>query len=965
MFKFLFFFFFLTGNHYGFSQNPAHFVIGEKEFANTDVYSVLYDENTDLIYAGTNNGLYVYKQNKFILLTGPEAQIGSSFFAIKQNIDGDVFCKNLNGQIFKVNENLNSYSIYYQVENEEKEGGLFWFYFTPENECMVATKTELKIIKPHDENEIKLILELEEGFVRNVKQINDVLYVHVVKSNGIEIFNYKQKRLNLIEEDAWGDISNSTDNNHLVYFSKTKKDYFYINIFGGVFSKNNVVIPNFKSFVKERFVFINDSVFIGLNSHKGYRYFNVNNDTIRASKILLPNLFISAFHQSKNKGQFFGTFGDGILVVPQANVIKNYHNYLFLGLATSTNNEVAISARSGEVFYVKPEGIELIDKSKSNVDNVWYISNRQSIRGRNFNDFIYSRSRLESGGGGLKDIIELNKESMLVALSNSLTLIHKGAENEMNFVYVTGNDYIILDGERFTGCEWNRRDSLFYYSTNFGVFSRGWKDSISQQFLHKNKPFQVKDMLVYKNELVCATDQDGILFFKGSSLKKQLNDKDGLESNSVKQIYIQNDILFLLNSRGFQVYDLAQGKFIQLGMTEGIVADGITKFSVSEDKVWFLEKHNYFSIDIKNLLYTKTIYDVSELYLDSILVNGSLCDMNSDTHYKYTQNRFEFYYDYREILTKNETDISYTLVGFYDEWKKISAYENKIEFQSLPPGSYKFKIKAKYRGQETKTTSYEFKINPPFWQAWWFLIGISFLSLSLVTIYFRRRIMKVKKDDLIELEKQKLLTETIDSKLKALRSQMNPHFIFNSLNSIQALILRQDTEKSYDYVVMFANLVRKTLRYSDKDFIDIEEEIEFLETYLKLESLRMKTDFRYDINYNCTNDIQIPSLMIQPFIENAIYHGLLHKEGEKRLSINFEFNEEMTCTIVDNGIGRQRAKEIKERQHKTHKSFSLEATKQRMKIIEQQHDKNFGYEFFDVQPSGTKVVLKVPFKHKY
>ena len=158
MFKFLFFFFFLTGNHYGFSQNPAHFVIGEKEFANTDVYSVLYDENTDLIYAGTNNGLYVYKQNKFILLTGPEAQIGSSFFAIKQNIDGDVFCKNLNGQIFKVNENLNSYSIYYQVENEEKEGGLFWFYFTPENECMVATKTELKIIKPHDENEIKLIL---------------------------------------------------------------------------------------------------------------------------------------------------------------------------------------------------------------------------------------------------------------------------------------------------------------------------------------------------------------------------------------------------------------------------------------------------------------------------------------------------------------------------------------------------------------------------------------------------------------------------------------------------------------------------------------------------------------------------------------------------------------------------------------------------------------------------------------
>ena len=127
----------------------------------------------------------------------------------------------------------------------------------------------------------------------------------------------------------------------------------------------------------------------------------------------------------------------------------------------------------------------------------------------------------------------------------------------------------------------------------------------------------------------------------------------------------------------------------------------------------------------------------------------------------------------------------------------------------------------------------------------------------------------------------------------------------------------------------------------------------------------MKSDFTYELNYEGNRDIQIPSLMIQPFVENAIHHGLLHKEGEKKLLINFCFKDQMTCTVIDNGIGRKRAAEIIERQKMSHKSFSLDAAKQRMKIIEQQHGKRFGYLFFDEIPSGTKVVLTIPFKYRF
>ena len=175
---------------------------------------------------------------------------------------------------------------------------------------------------------------------------------------------------------------------------------------------------------------------------------------------------------------------------------------------------MAISTRSGEVFSVQSDGIHLIDKSANNVDNIWKINHQQKIRHSVFNNFVYNHSR--TGGGGLKDIKELDDKSMVFTLANCLNLRHSGHVNKLNYKYNSANGYIILDGERFTGCDWSDRDSLFYYTTNFGVFSRGWSDSISHNFLFKNKTFQSNDILVHNNNLICATNNHGLLFFKDS-----------------------------------------------------------------------------------------------------------------------------------------------------------------------------------------------------------------------------------------------------------------------------------------------------------------------------------------------------------------------------------------------------------------------------------------------------------------
>ena len=131
---------------------------------------------------------------------------------------------------------------------------------------------------------------------------------------------------------------------------------------------------------------------------------------------------------------------------------------------------------------------------------------------------------------------------------------------------------------------------------------------------------------------------------------------------------------------------------------------------------------------------------------------------------------------------------------------------------------------------------------------------------------------------------------------------MNPHFIFNALNSIQDLILKGDVENSYSYITTFSNMVRKTLKYSERDFIEISQELKLLELYLSLEKLRFKKDLDYVIQTEQVDELMIPPLLVQPFVENSLVHGLLHKEGKKKLTITITLGEMCVCTIEDNGV---------------------------------------------------------------
>lgn len=219
-----------------------------------------------------------------------------------------------------------------------------------------------------------------------------------------------------------------------------------------------------------------------------------------------------------------------------------------------------------------------------------------------------------------------------------------------------------------------------------------------------------------------------------------------------------------------------------------------------------------------------------------------------------------------------------------------------------------------------------------------------------------------------ERELMKLNVKMAESRFQNLRLQMNPHFLFNSLSSIQHLIVSQQTNRAYRYLTIFSNFLRTLLKYADKNFVPLDEELKILRMYIELESLRFDESFHYRIliEDGLENDtILLPTLMIQPFVENAIWHGLLHKDGEKQLDIHFSSGEDeiLTCVIQDNGIGRDAAEKIKSASISAnmHESRGIDIIRERLKLLEKKTGQPASVVFDNRPGGGTLVTIHIPY----
>lgn len=305
------------------------------------------------------------------------------------------------------------------------------------------------------------------------------------------------------------------------------------------------------------------------------------------------------------------------------------------------------------------------------------------------------------------------------------------------------------------------------------------------------------------------------------------------------------------------------------------------------------------------------------------------------------------------------------------QWKDLDATTKNLKLSALSSGKYAIVLAINYNNQKIDFKQIQFEIKKPFWLHPIFIIIAISIIILLFYLFYQHQIAKIEKRNQLLLEKNELEKNLNLSTLKAIKSQMNPHFFFNALNTIQSYILTNEKKQALNYLSKFSSLTRSILEMTEKEFVTIAEEVATMTFYLDIEKARFYNDFDYCITIENNANLEqekIPSMLLQPYIENAVKHGLLHKSGLKKLDITFsKIEDTLKIKIDDNGIGRQKSAELNVIKNKNHNSFATAAMQTRIELLNKNKTNKIAIKFIDKlnqskQSLGTTVVIEIP-KH--
>ena len=333
-------------------------------------------------------------------------------------------------------------------------------------------------------------------------------------------------------------------------------------------------------------------------------------------------------------------------------------------------------------------------------------------------------------------------------------------------------------------------------------------------------------------------------------------------------------------------------------------------------------------------------------------------DMRQQITLPYYQNLIQFEFSAPSYINEKEILYSHRLLGSPDTTWSTPANQHTVFYASLLPGKYIFEVKALgWNSGWSHPTTYRFTIYPPFWRTWWFMVGTFTAIASMIIFWLRKRIQHIRH---VAEMKQKIA----ETEMMALRAQMNPHFIFNCINSIDALIQSNDKFHATVYLNKFAKLLRNVLDSSKQTTVTLAKDLETLQLYIDLEQLRDENKFTASIkadNSLIQGDYKVPPLIVQPYVENAIIHGLKNRPDNKgQLIITVSKQQEyIEYLIEDNGVGRSAPKNSKH--HGT--SYGMQMSRDRVQFFN--NEEHASVVVIDLEqhglPAGTKiqVLLKI------
>lgn len=931
---------------------PAYFFLGAKEFDGIQIYDVIQDAELNY-WIATDNGVYKYDNYHFTKETLTGAQ-SLSVFGFVKNKAGTIYCYNLNNQILQINHGV--CTVLYNLKPEERSSDIY-LSVTPENDLLVFTKTvllfspqgtQVNLQKPISRyyafpfvtargktishlNESDSLLVYSKGAISYVKMKGDAQHLHGVLKffhlNGRTFaVSSVTKAMYWLNEDTY-ELKRSTPTD----LEKTAELY-------RIYSATNSAWAA--------------GVISGV-------HMITNTGELKLSETLYPQYLISDVYEDAEGNILLCTFNHGILVIPDLSVpdvlnipgqnsVTSIQSDDKFGMLMGTINGRLLSYQNGVYTTLCDSGARPLQSIFTWPGFPFVVFDDGKIKALNKS----TGEIIPLAYGSLKDAVYIGDSTIYLAMNIGVSkVIWKGGNK---FVAEAESNLHL----RSYAIAYSETDEIIYVSTSDGV-----------KLLDKSGnvlPLEQNGQNIFANDICSA---EGFIYLASHSDIHECSHGQIVRTVpisiqgkpiEVTRLEVHDATFNTITSVGFAVFKLSGELIAHLNTKQGFSTNRIYDFDRSDGFVWICHSQGVQNLDYAALqvFVTKPALSIRSLQIN----DSSVVSLSTSGIYSSEQRKFVFTLSSPTLRNKENIRYHYQLSGYDDAWFVADYADNEIMYNALAPGDYTFTVKAENTGVFSEPISYAFTITAPFYTRWWFFAVVGITLLLVATVVYRYRLR-------LQQKKAKLENELHASRLTAIQSQMNPHFIFNSLNSIQDLVLKGDVDNSYTFITKFSNLVRRTLQYSDKDFVEFNQEIKLLELYLSLEKLRFKDDLEFTLLTDGIDDIMIPPMLIQPFIENSLLHGLLHKEGKKKLSIRFELHDHLICIVEDNGIGREKAKEIKNRQRADHESFAGEAIKKRFSILTRIYESELGYTYEDMYEGdkaiGTRVKLTIPVKRSF
>jgi ligand-binding sensor domain-containing protein len=716
---------------------------------------------------------------------------------------------------------------------------------------------------------------------------------------------------------------------------------------------------------------------IWLCSEKGLLIYDPLSGKVKSDKGQLPNRSINRIIKDNEGNYWFATVNNGIYF--QAASIPSIYNR---ESGLSDNNVLIVNVDSNNNLMAGYDNgvVDIISNHKVQHISITKQDYRNRIR------FILPASKKMLLVGSDKGLFNLNIQTGISPCIN-------GGGTALKAAIITNGNCIggssgglvkyNLNNDKFNGFRLFSEDAKVYWVKTTTAVAEGDDHKIWMGTLEG--VYYALDTVVYPwnkypvlsharitslsaipgGGLVIGTHTHGAYVWRNEQLIN-ITEDSGLSSNICRKTAVDRenniwistnkglDKITCYNKDSFSIYHFSQ--------SDGLPTNNINDILFYKDKVYLGTSEGIIVIDENHAPKPSP----PGIYILALNIQDSVIDFPKEVSLDYKQNNIQI--TYTGVAFADGKDLSYKYVLLGASSDTVFTNQTTLNLSTVKPGKYTLMVWAgnKHRQWSKAPAISIFIINPPFWKSYWFITMCCAIICGLFYLFYRSRINKLNRK---QKEKENQVKKMATLEMQALRTQINPHFMFNALNAIQSYYSDHDELSANYYLSSFSSLIRKTLNNAQTHWLPISEDIEILKTYIGLEKMRLDNSFDYSIKVDqdiIRHNRLIPAMLLQPFVENAINHGLRNLKGEKgNLTISCKIEGvNILCKIEDNGIGYSKAKQFDIRP-KNYKSMGMTITRQRIETINQLYNTNITIKITDKctlydHLHGTIVEINLP-----